>query len=171
MKKILLIIIFFITGCTYTDIKDLAIIKKIGINYQDKYIVYVELYDNTKNNEKTNTLLISYGTSFNDALNNVKKKISKKILLSHIDLLILDSNLKEKNYDEIINYAINSNIIINNSFTIIKDDINNLLNHEKNNELENYIKNNTNSNNITKLSFEKLINSYLERTTNEKNWT
>ena len=46
MKKILILLIIFLTGCMkYTDLKELSIIKSIGISYNETYTLYTQIYD------------------------------------------------------------------------------------------------------------------------------
>ena len=162
MKRILLILIVFITGCSYTDLKDLTIIKSIGIEYSDNYIIYAQIYDEIKKENHLKTKLIeSKGKTINEAFDNLKEIINKDILLSHIDILVLSSNLNSSNYSEIIDYFLNNNEIRNDFLTISSDTLNTILDNSKYNDIENFIKNN-NSHYIINISFEELINNFLE---------
>lgn len=164
MKKILLILFFLLTGCTkYTDLKDLTIIKSIGIEYNDKYTIYAQIYDEIKKDIEPKTkVVITDGSTIKELFDNLKKKVNKEIFLSHIDLLILNTNIKDKNYSEIIDYFITNNEFRNDFLVILSDDINTLLKDTKYDEIEDFIKANGNIKNIINLSFEKLANNYLE---------
>ena len=161
MKKILLILILIITGCSkYTDLKDLTIIKSIGIEYNDNYTIYAQIYDEIKKDADPKTKVINVsGKTLKESFNNLKNKVNKKIFLSHIDLLILDTNLDKNKYKDIIDYFIKDNELRNDFLTISSNDINNLLNKTKYNEIEDYIKTN---NNVKKISFDEIINYFLE---------
>ena len=88
MKKLLFIfIIIFLTGCSkYTDLKDLTIIKSIGIKYEDNYTIYAQVYDEIKKNVDPKTKVIEVnGKNIKEAFDNLKNKVDKEIFLSHID--------------------------------------------------------------------------------------
>ncbi len=160
MKKILIIIIILITtSCTkYTDLKNLSIIKSIGISYNNGYTIYAELYEDIKKNEIPKMKIIkTIGNELSTAFKNIKKMISNEILFSHIDLLIFDSQLKTNNYQEIIDYFINNNFR-NDYQCILSNDIEKLLNNSKYNEVENIINANAKS-----ILFDEFTNNFLEK--------
>ena len=164
MKKLLLIILL-LTGCSkYTDLKDLTIVKSIGIEYNEKYTIYAQIYDDIKkdNEPKTNIIEVN-GKTISESFNNLKKIVNKNIFLSHIDLLIIDTNFNDNNYQETIDYFINNNELRNDFNTILSSNIKNLLSTTKYDEIENYIKADYNDKNIVNLSFRELANNYLER--------
>ena len=150
---ILTIVIFLLTGCTsYTELNDLSIVNTLGINYQDgKYELTVSVVEGKIDDqelEKEITILHSKKTTLEEAFQDIYLTSSKKIYLSHIDLLILSENainykLKEiiRNFLENNEYRNNFNVIllkdstINDFFNqkILAEDINNLL---KTNEQE-----------------------------------
>ena len=165
MKKILFIIIIFLTGCSkYTDLKDLTIIKSIGIKYDDNYTIYAQIYDDIKKNidPKTKVIIVD-GENIKETFNNLKNKIDKEMFLSHIDLLILDKNLSNKNFQEIIDYFIHNNEMRNDFLTIMSNDINKLLTNTKYDEIETFVKTNKYLRNIINTSFEEIANNYLEK--------
>ena len=160
MKKILLLIIFITTGCTqYTDLKDLSIIKSIGIEYHDSYTIYAQVYDviNKNNNPKTK-IIKAYGKTIKEAFINLKTISNKILYYSHTDLLIFDTLLQNNNYDEIINYIINNNDFRNDYLVIVSSDVYNTLDNSKYDEIESLIKTN---NLTTKINFINLINDYI----------
>ena len=160
MKKILLLIIFITTGCTqYTDLKDLSIIKSIGIEYHDTYTIYAQVYDViNKNNNPTTKIIKAYGKTIKEAFINLKTISNKKLYYSHTDLLIFDTLLQNNNYDEIINYIINNNDFRNDYLVIVSSDVYNTLDNSKYDEIESLIKTN---NLTTKINFINLINDYI----------
>ena len=160
MKKILLLIIFITTGCTqYTDLKDLSIIKSIGIEYHDSYTIYAQVYDViNKNNNPTTKIIKAYGKTIKEAFINLKTISNKKLYYSHTDLLIFDTLLQNNNYDEIINYIINNNDFRNDYLVIVSSDVYNTLDNSKYDEIESLIKTN---NLTTKINFINLINDYI----------
>lgn len=164
MKKILLLIIFITTSCTqYTDLKDLSIIKSIGIDYHDSYTIYAQVYDViNKNNDPKTKIIKAYGKTIKEAFINLKNIPNKKLYYSHIDLLIFDTKLHDNNYNEIINYVINNNEFRNDYLVIVSNDIEKILNNSKYDEIENLIKTN---NLILKKYFTDLINDFVNSKT------
>ena len=158
MKKILLLFLFIITGCTnYTDLKNLSIIKSIGIDYDNSYTIYAQIYDEIKKDEIPKTKVISAkANTLENAFKNLEREANKKIYFSHIDLLVLNTNLTYQ-YKDIISYFLNNNDFRNDYLCIISDNINDLLNNSNYDEIENTIKNNKQVLNIT---FNNLINNY-----------
>ncbi len=161
MKKLLLLIMFFLlTGCKYTELNDLAIIKNSGIKYCNNYILYTMIIDEVnKDNIPKTKIIETNGNDINEAFVNLRNTINKEIYLSHIDLIILDKNLNKKDYQNIIDYFLNHQELRNDFLTVISSDIKNLLNNTKYDEIEELI---TNKDNIIKLSFEELIQKYLD---------
>ena len=165
MKRILIIIIIiFTTSCAkYTDLRDLSIIKSIGISYQDEYIIYAQIYEKiTKDNDPIMKLVESKDKDLIKAFNNIKKTSNNEIFFSHIDLLILDTNLQNVNYSDIINYFINNNF--RNDYTcILSSNIKELLNNSKYNEIENLLKVNNDVKKIINVTFDEMANNFLEK--------
>ena len=127
MKKIIIILFLFTsTACVkYTDLRDLQIIKSIGISYHDTYTIYAEIYDEIKKDNDPKTIFISSsGKTIHEAFENLNLITNKKIFLAHIDLLILDQELNNQNYQEITNYFINNINLRNDFLCIFSKDIN-----------------------------------------------
>ena len=87
MKKyLILIIIFFLTGCSsYIELNDLAIIDTIGIQKEDNNykitISYIEEIEENNLNPQTKIIEVK-DTNINQLFNNLSLKINKKIYLS-----------------------------------------------------------------------------------------
>lgn len=140
MKKIFLIIsVLFLTGCSYyyNDINNLAIINEIAIDHEDNYKVYIKVLSNNQENE--NKIYFEEGKSLNECFTNLNNKLTKKLYLTHLDLLVLSNNIKKKEINEIIKFFFNESssrnifdtIIVNkiteNFLKIDSTDINNLV--------------------------------------------
>ena len=113
-------------------------------------------------NPKTKVIEVD-GKSIKEAFDNLKNKVDKEIFMSHIDLLILDKNLNDKNIQEIIDYFIYNSEMRNDFLTIISNEINELLTNTKYDEIETFIKTNNYIRNIINISFEEIANNYLEK--------
>ncbi|MBQ8472311.1 MAG: hypothetical protein IJ501_02280 [Bacilli bacterium] len=114
MKKlILLTIILLLTGCSsYIELNDLVVINSIGIEQKDnKYTFYtsiVEEVDEETMKPKTKVLEVE-GNSLNEIIDNLSNSLSKKIYISHLDLLLINDSIKSNELKEIINFFLNNN--------------------------------------------------------------
>ena len=167
MKKTLFILIILLTGCIkYPDLDNISIIKNIGISYQDNhYTLYAKVYDEIKKNNKPTTKIIKTdGKTIEDAFKNIKLLSNKEVYFSHIDLLVLDTNLNNDNYQEIINYSLTNNL--RNDFKcIFSTNIITLFNNSEDDEIENYLNTNKVTKKIINTSFDEIISNYLNNKT------
>lgn len=166
MKKILFIIIclLFITGCQkYNELNDLAIIKSIGIKKEENYIIYAEIIDEIDKDNNPKTKIIEANASeISELFENIKILVNKEIYLSHIDLIILDENLKDYDYKNIINYFIQHKEFRNDFLVVLSSDIKTILEKSKYDEIEELIMTNKESKEIIKVSFEEIIQNFLD---------
>ena len=165
MKKIiLLIILIFMTSCTkFSDLKNISIIKSIGIDYDNEYIIYAQIYDEIEKNSVPKTKnIIARDKDIINAFKSIKQLSNKEIFFSHIDLLILSTKLKDNNYQEIINYFIQDNNFRNDFLCIFSDNIKNLIDNTKYNEIEDMFKSNIDIKRTLNITFNELANNYLE---------
>ena len=169
MKKIFIIILFLllITGCTkYHDLRDLAIIKTIGITYDNSYTIYAHIIDEIdENNNPKMKIIESNSRNIKEAFDDIKNKINKEIFLSHIDLIIFNEQLNNDNYQEIINYFLSNKEFRNDYFVIFSNDIKKLLENTQYDEVEEMLKSNKESKKIISTSFEEIIKNYLNNKT------
>ncbi len=166
MKKIIIIvIILFITGCTtYNELNNLAIIKSIGIEVKDnKYTLYAQIIDEIdKNNNPKTQIIMEEGDNIQELFQNIKIHINKEIYLAHIDLLILNK-IDNTILNNIINYFLNNQSFRNDFLTILSDNINDILEKTKYDEIEKIITTNKDTKKIIKISFEEIIQNYLDK--------
>lgn len=101
MKKlsIIIVILLTLTGCLYkTEISSNIIVDVVGIQYIDnKYKMYFSPFD------KDEDIIVSNGTTVDDAIQNAQINKNKNIFLQQISTLIIDNSLYENNMYEIIN--------------------------------------------------------------------
>ena len=130
MKLKLLIIFFlllFCTGChSYTELNDLSIVSVIGIDYQNnEYQLVVNVIDGSlddKEIEKKITTLESKQSSLEKAFHDIYLKSSKKLYLSHLDLLVLTENAIQEKFSEVIDNFLENNEYRNNfNVVLLKD--------------------------------------------------
>ena len=164
MKK-LLFLLLFITGCTkYNDLNSLTIIKSIGISYNNNYHIYAQIIDEiNKDNEPKIKIVKEEGKTLEETFNNLHNSISKEIFFSHVDLLVLDNNLKDNNYQEIIKYFTNNNYWRNDFYCIYSPDISKLLEKTEYDEIEMFLKVNKNKNSIPIKLFNDVINDFFDK--------
>ena len=126
MKKIIILIIFLLlTGCDYIELNDLSIIKSIAIDYkEDKYTLYAEIIDEINEENIPTTKIIEVNEkSIEKCFKELIIRSNKNIHYSHIDLLILSTNLTNKNLEEIFNYFLESKNFRNDFMTISSNNI------------------------------------------------
>ena len=158
---ILLITIFSLSGCNnYQELNNVMIIDGIGIDKKDdEYIVSFNTYNQ---NNKYETYKITT-SNINDSFNKIYLKVSKKIYLSHLNILALSSNLDNLDIENIIN-AFNRRQDLRGSFNVVL-----IHNYEdsffKNDSLKikdilhnNYLE----KGNVYPTTFNDLINDYLD---------
>lgn len=166
MKKILIILLLFLlTGCTkYNDLNDLAIIKSIGISFDNEYTLYAEIIDDIdKDNIPKTKIINTKNKEIEKTFDNIKLLVNKEIYLSHIDLIILDPNLKDDNYQEIINYFLKNKEFRNDFLVVFSNEIENVLKNSKYDEIEELIKTNKESKDVINITFEQVIKDYLDK--------
>ena len=162
MKKIIiLIVLLLLTGCNnYNDIKYLAVINEIGIDYDKNYIVYIKVLSN--NQKEQDKVYKEICKSLNECFDNINNKLSKKLYLTHLDLLVLTKNLKKENYDEIISLFMKNEQSRNNFITIGVDNINESFFKIDSKDIINMLNLSINSNGIVKpVNFENVIKDIL----------
>jgi len=140
MKKytLLIIILFFLNGCSYIELNDLGIINTIGIEKQnDTYKMYATIIFEDKDKSKFIEL---EENSIQKIIDNLKLSLNKKIYLSHLDLLIINDTIKNKELEEIINFFINNNDARNDFLTVFSDNIKDTLSNSTYKEINNLIK-------------------------------
>ena len=165
MKKIYLLLIILITGCTkYNDLSELTIIKSIGISYDNEYYVYAQIIDDNSDINKPKMQVIEgNGKKIQDAFKNIENLINKDIYLSHVDLLVLDNTLNKENYDNIIDFFINNNHFRNDFYCIFSPNPKNALEKSKYDEIETFLK--TKNNNQLMIIFDEIIKEYFNNNT------
>ena len=170
MKKFLLIIIFLflITGCdSYIELNDLAIINTIGIEkVNDKYHILISLIDEEIENtmEPSTTIKEIEGDNLNQAINDLSLKLSKKIYLSHLDLLVINETIKNNDLETIINFFLNNNETREDFLVVITDNLKNTLEKTKFKEINNLIENNKQENSKTiYTTISDVINNFYQK--------
>ncbi len=117
IKKLLLILIilttlFFMSGCSYQELNDLAIASAIGIDYENnEFIVTSQILNFQKNEESSEENVILYegkGETIGEAIRNTYLQYPNKLHMGHLELIVLNKNAANEKLTEIIDYFIRS---------------------------------------------------------------
>jgi len=113
MKKIIFILLSLLclTGCSnYHELNDLAIVSAMGIEKEDNnYKVTLELYKEVKESNsgsasKKSESVTGLGKSIDEAINNSSFMSEKLLYFSHIQAIIIDSDLAKEGIESIMDY-------------------------------------------------------------------
>lgn len=106
MKKlIILFILILTTGCTnYIELNEISIVKILQIDYKDNnyYLKATIIKDNENNYEE----IKGKGKTLDKAFDNTLENHSKRLYLSHTELLILTENTVNNKLQDVIDYFI-----------------------------------------------------------------
>lgn len=125
-KKIIvliLLVLITLTGCSYKELNELAIVTSIGIDYiDDEYFISTQIMNFEKNSDDgTSEEAILYeasGKSIVEALRNIMKQYPRSIYLGHLEVAILGRDVVEEKTNEIFDYFISSPECVN-DFTVL----------------------------------------------------
>ena len=169
MKKILLTLtLLFLSGCSYQELNELAIIKNIGIEVKDNnYILYSQLITSVdrENNPETKIIKTS-GQNIEECFLNLLELSSKTLHYSHIDLLILDKSLNKEELNDIFNFFLTNKDFRNDFNVISSDDITPLLENSGFDEIKDLLENGRN-NKIKVIDIENVIKKYIDNSSFE----
>lgn len=137
IKKIfiLITILLLTTSCnSYTELNDLGITSMLGLDYQNKeFIVYTTIIadrDNQENKDKYKTYHAT-GKTLEEAFENIYIQNSKKIYLSHMNLLVITENLINSQLTTMIQHFLTNNEYRNNfQIVTLKSNLEKLFNQE-----------------------------------------
>ena len=131
MKKIIFILlsIFCLTGCSnYHELNDLAIVSSMGIEKEDdKYKVTLELYKEVKESNsgsasKESQDISGCGKSIDEAINNSSFMSEKLLYFSHIQAIIIDSDLAKEGIESIMDYLSRNTEFSFVSYIVVSED-------------------------------------------------
>lgn len=131
MKKIiiLLILLFNVTACSnYHELNDLAIVSAMGIEKEDnKYKVTLEVYKEVKESNsgsasKESQDISGTGKSIDEAINNSSFASEKLLYFSHIQAIIIDSDLAKEGIQSIMDYLSRNTELSFVSYIVVSDD-------------------------------------------------
>ena len=137
IKKIfiLITILLLTTSCnSYTELNDLGITSMLGLDYQnEEFIVYTTIIadrDNQENKDKYKTYHAT-GKTLEEAFENIYIQNSKKIYLSHMNLLVITESLINSQLTTMIQHFLTNNEYRNNfQIVTLKSNLEKLFNQE-----------------------------------------
>ncbi len=169
MKKIIIglgiiILLIALGNVKYTELNNIGIIDTIGITKEENdYKVYVKVLIPQKNDENNYEIYDFNLKSMNYLMNELYKKENKDILLSHLNLLILDNDLTKKEYKEIFNFFLNQDSRSNNFNVVSLQNFNSKILNESSLDINNLLNNNyQNTAEIYPATFNETIRDILE---------
>lgn len=126
MKKIIILIItiFLLSGCSYRELNDLAIISAIGIDYDNNEFKLTAQVMNVKSSnsgiaEEESLIYESTGPTIAKAIRNFSIRYPKNAYLGHLELIVINIEAAEQKLDEIFDYFIRSPEARSSSFVVI----------------------------------------------------
>lgn len=165
MKKlIILIIILLLSGChSYIELNDLGIIQIIGLEkINNNYKLTTSIIENI---DKDNNIIYSIysieGNNIPELFDKLSLNLNKKIYLSHLDTLIINDSIKSNELENIINFFLNNNESRNDFLIISTNNISNIINNTKSENINNLVKlNELESSKSIYTTMYDLINNY-----------
>lgn len=128
-KKILFLFVMmiFFTGCiNYTELNELGIIETMGIEkIEDAFLVTLNMIDAKKNEDDEEEMRKFYeatGSTISEAIDNLYLKSSKKIYLSHLEVLLLSKEVLEEDLDSTIDFFLKNEEARGSFLTILTKD-------------------------------------------------
>lgn len=133
---ILWCLLLFTTSCynSYTELSDLGITNMLGIDYQnEEFIIYASIIADRENEEKKEEIKTFHATgkTLEEAFENIYIQNSKKIYLSHMNLLVITKNIMDQQLTAMIKHFLTNNEYRNNfQIVAINDNLAKLFNQE-----------------------------------------
>lgn len=129
MKKLIILLtsVFLISGCSYTEINDLAIASSIGIDYEnEEYKLTAQIMDIKSSDSgmtKESALIYeSTGKTIAKAINNFSVRYPKNVYLGHLEFIVLSKEASEKKLDDIFDYFLRAPEARTSSFVVIANE-------------------------------------------------
>ena len=129
MKKIFILLFstFLFSGCSYTELNDLAIASAVGIDYiDDKFYLTTQIM-NIKSNDsgatKENTLIYeASGETIAKAVRNFSIRYPKNVYFGHLEFIVISEDAANKKLEDIFDYFMRAPEARTSGFvTIVKD--------------------------------------------------
>ena len=111
IKYIIIVILFTLTGClNYVELNDIGIINVIGIDKDnDGYVININMVTPTGDDLEKSTTYEVFASTLEEAFDRLYLLTSKKINLSHLELVMFSKSLDKTDYKNITNFFLNRN--------------------------------------------------------------
>lgn len=128
MKKLFLFILLipFMTGCSYMELEDLAIASAIGIDYEDNSFVLTAQIMNVTTGEtgtmEENALIYEgSGRTVSEAVRNFSVRYPKNIYFGHLEVLVLSKDIMENHLGDVLDYFFKSPETRTSGYILVND--------------------------------------------------
>lgn len=137
MKKIIFLIIISLTmsGCSYTELNDLAVASAIGIDYENnEFKLTTQIMDvkssDSGTSEESALIYEATGKTIAKAVNNFSIRYPKHVYFGHLEFIVVSKEAAEQKMDAIFDYFLRSPEARNSGFITItnKDSAKDILN-------------------------------------------
>ena len=104
MKKIIILMIFLLTGCyNYQELSDLAIVKGAAIDIEnEEYILSYSI--NSKNEKSEEIILKGRGKTISDAISDMNLTSPKELYIGHMLVLIISEDVAKIGINKVTDY-------------------------------------------------------------------
>lgn len=129
MKKIIILMIttILLSGCSYMELNDLAIVSAIGIDYENNEFKLTAQIMDIKNSdsgmtEESTLIYEASGTSIAKAMRNFSIRYPKNIYLGHLEFLIINSSAIPEAINDIFDYFMRSPEARSSAYVVVTKD-------------------------------------------------
>ena len=129
MKKIFLFILLipFLSGCSYIELEDLAIASAIGIDYENNnFHLTAQIMDvktgQTGTMEENALIYEGKGKTVSEAVRDFSIKYPKNIYFGHLEILVLSKDVMETHLNEVLDYFFKSPETRTSGYVLVNDE-------------------------------------------------
>lgn len=179
MKKIIILVLttILLSGCSYVELDDLAIVSAIGVDYKDNlFHLTAQVMDAKRSDsgmDESSLIYEAEGETIASAVRNFAEKYPKNAYFGHLEMIVLGGETVKYKLDDIFDYFMRSPEVRSSGFILISKDqtAKNILkpqnekqgsfaSEELKSSLEGATKRNGTVNDIT---FEQFLSHYLQK--------
>lgn len=128
MKKLIILFIslFLLSGCSYSELNDLAVVSALGIDYSDnEFKLTAQVMDVKNSNDggsNANTLIYeSSGDTIAKAIRNFSVRYPKNVYLGHLEFIVISKDVSFK-INDVFDYIMRSPEVRSSSYILFCDD-------------------------------------------------
>ena len=180
MKKIIILftLVFSLTGCSYVELNELAIVSAIGIDYEnDEFTLTAQIMnmqnDGSGGQEATALVYEASGKTISTAIRNFAVRYPKTVYLVHLEIIVISEDAAKNKLTDIFDYFIRSTEVRSSGFVAVTKgekakDILNPKNEENGSFPTEDIKSSLmvakeRNGSVTEVTFEEFVSCYLQK--------